>query len=54
MENNLSTGDKKNKSNKVENFAELLEESFSKKLKSRAGKWKSSCNRKGSSSRYWF
>ena len=33
MENNLSTGDKKNKSNKVENFAELLEESFSKEVK---------------------
>ena len=33
MENNLSTDDKKNKSNKVENFAELLEESFSKEVK---------------------
>ena len=33
MEKNLSTGDKKNKSNKVENFAELLEESFSKEVK---------------------
>ena len=33
MGNNLSTGDKKNKRTKAENFAELLEESFSKELK---------------------
>ena len=33
MENNLSTDDKKNNSNKVENFAELLEDLFLKKLK---------------------
>ena len=33
MENNLSTSDKKNKSKKSENFAELLEESFSKEIK---------------------
>ena len=33
MENNLSTSDIKNKSKKTENFAELLEESFSKEVK---------------------
>ena len=33
MQNNLSTNDTKNKSKKVENFAELLEESFSKEIK---------------------
>ena len=33
MQNNLSTNDTKNKSKKVENFAELLEESFPKRLK---------------------
>ena len=33
MENNLSTSDTKNKSKKTENFAELLEESFSKEVK---------------------
>ncbi len=33
MENNLSTSNTKNKSKKTENFAELLEESFSKEVK---------------------